>query len=86
MRFFFILICLLLPLNTAVAAVDIALRGKDPVRLEDVYQQHGVPYIAIEDALSAVGLKGHWDAISHSFLIRTRHGWAEISRRCTTSI
>lgn len=79
MRFFIILICLLLPLHSAVAAVDIALRGKDPVHLEDVYQQQGIPYIAIEDALDAVGLTGHWNPISHSFLIRTRHGWAEIS-------
>ena len=79
MRFFIIIICLLQPLNSAVAAVDIALQGKDPVRLEDVYQQQGIPYIAIEDALDAVGLKGHWNPISHSFLISTRHGWAVIS-------
>ena len=79
MRFFIILICLFLPLHSAVAAVDIGLRGKDPVRLKDVYQQRGVPYIAIEDALAAVGLKGHWNSISHSFLISTKHGRAEIS-------
>ncbi len=79
MRFFIVLICLLLPLDSAIAAVDIALRGKDPVRLEDVYQQQGIPYIAIEDALGAVGLTGHWNSISHSFKIRTKHGWAEIS-------
>ena len=79
MRFFIIFICLLLPLDSAVAAVDIALRGKNPVRLEDVYQQQGIPYIAIEDALDAVGLTGHWNSISHSFFIKTRHGVAEIS-------
>ena len=79
MRFFIILLCLFLPGHSAVAAVDIALRGKDPVRLEAVYQQQGVPYIAIEDALDAVGLKGHWNSISHSFQISTKHGWAEIS-------
>jgi N-acetylmuramoyl-L-alanine amidase len=79
MHFFMILFCLFLPLHSAFAAVDIALRGKDPVRLEDVYQQDGIPYIAIEDALDVVGLTGHWNSISHSFLIRTNHGWAEIS-------
>ena len=79
MRFFIILICLLLPSHSAVAAVDIALRGKNPVHLEDVYQQQGVPYIAIEDALSAVGLRGHWNSISHSFLISTKRGLAVIS-------
>ena len=79
MRFFVFLFCLFLPLNTSFAAVDIALRGKDPVRLEDVYQQDGIPYIAIEDALSAVGLQGHWNSISHNFRITTKYGWAEIS-------
>lgn len=61
------------------AAVDIAPRGKRPVRLNDVYQQGGVPYIAIEDALDAVGLTGHWNSIKHTFRIRTKRGWAEIS-------
>jgi N-acetylmuramoyl-L-alanine amidase len=79
MRFVIILICFLLPFHSALAAVDIALRGKEPVRLDDVYQQQGVPYIAVEDALSAVGLRGHWDSISHSFLIKTRRGTAVIS-------
>jgi N-acetylmuramoyl-L-alanine amidase len=79
MRLYIILFCLFFPLFPAAAAVDIGLRGKDPARLEDVYQQDGVPYIAIEDALDVVGLTGHWNSISHSFLIRTKHGWGEIS-------
>lgn len=80
MRFFIILLSLfLLSLNSATAAVDISLRGQDPVRIQDVYQQDGVPYIAIEDALDAVGLTGHWNSISHSFLIRSKYGWGEIS-------
>jgi len=79
MRFFIILLCFFLPFQSAFAAVDIALRGKKPVRLEDVYQQDGVPYIAIEDALNVVGLTGHWDSIRHSFLIKTKRGQAVIS-------
>jgi N-acetylmuramoyl-L-alanine amidase len=79
MRVLIILFCLFIPSFTAIAAVDIGLRGKDPVRLKDVYQQDGVPYIAIEDALDVVGLTGHWDSISHSFLIRTKRGWGKIS-------
>ena len=76
-----ILVCLMLLFlaGFAQAAVDIAPRGKDPVRLTDVYQQGGVPYVAIEDALDAVGLTGHWNSIKHTFRIRTRRGWAEIS-------
>ncbi len=79
MRFLIIMCCLFLPLHSAFAAVDIALRGKDPVRLEDVYQQDGIPYVAIEDALDVVGLTGHWNSIQHSFRIKTKYGWAEIS-------
>ncbi len=79
MRFFIVLLCIFLPLHSAFAAVDIGLRGKKPVRLEDVYQQDGIPYIAIEDALDVVGLTGHWNSISHSFIIRSKYGKAEIS-------
>lgn len=61
------------------AAVDIAPRGKDPVRLEDVYQQDSKPYVAIDDILPAVGLSGHWNSVRHVYRIRTRRGWAEIS-------
>lgn len=61
------------------AAVEISSRGESPVRLNDVYQQAGVPYVAVEDALDAVGLTGHWNSIKHTFRIRTKRGWAEIS-------
>ncbi len=74
----FLFIAMLLA-GPCLAAVDIAPRGKPPVRLEDVYQQGGVPYIAVEDALSAVGLRGHWNSVKHTFRIRTSRGWAEIT-------
>ncbi len=79
MRYLFLLCFLLIPFNPVFAAVDIAIQGKDPVRLEDVYQQGGIPYIAIEDVLDVVGLSGHWDSIGHVFKIKTKHAWAEIS-------
>ncbi|MBN1958931.1 MAG: N-acetylmuramoyl-L-alanine amidase [Desulfuromonadales bacterium] len=79
MRLLIFFLCLIIPLQTAFAAVDIALRGREPVRIEDVYQQNGIPYIAIEDALDAVGLSGHWNSTEHIFRIKTRRGWAEIS-------
>ncbi len=74
----FLFIAMLLA-GPSLAAVDIAPRGKPPVRLDDVYQQSGVPYIAIEDVIDAVGLKGHWNSVKHTFRIRTSRGWAEIS-------
>ena len=77
--FYLLLFFVCLPWQSAHGAVDIALRGLDPVRLEDIYQQDGDPYIAVADAINAVGLSGHWDAIEHVFKIRTPRGWAEIS-------
>ena len=79
MRFVVLILCLILPLQPASAAVDIALKGRDPVRVEDVYQQKGVPYIAVEDALDAVGMSGYWNSTQHIFRIKSRRGWAEIS-------
>lgn len=79
MRLVLLVITFTLLTSPLLAAVDIAPRGKRPVRLEDVYQQSGVPYIAIEDAIGAVGLKGHWNSVKHTFRIRTKRGWAEIS-------
>lgn len=79
MRLILSILLLILVATPLLAAVDIAPRGKNPVRLEDVYQQGGVPYVAIEDALDAVGLTGHWNSIKHTFRIRTQRGWAEIS-------
>jgi len=79
MRRFFLVIFLSCFVQPLWAAVEIAPRGKAPVHLDDVYQQSGVPYIAIEDAIDAVGLTGHWNSVRHVFRIRTRRGWAEIS-------
>ncbi|NOY14499.1 MAG: N-acetylmuramoyl-L-alanine amidase [Deltaproteobacteria bacterium] len=79
MRLILSILLILLVAGPLSAAVDIAPRGKNPVRLEDVYQRNGVTYVAIEDALDAVGLTGHWNSIKHIFRIRTRRGWAEIS-------
>lgn len=79
MRRILLILLFVLVAGPLPAAVDIAPRGKDPVRLTDVYQQNGVPYVAVEDALDAVDLAGHWNSIKHIFRIRTRRGWAEIS-------
>lgn len=79
MRPILLFILFFLMTTPLLAAVDIGPRGKDPQRIEDVYQQDGIPYIAIEDIIGAVRLKGHWNSVKHSFRIKTRRGWAEIS-------
>ncbi len=79
MRLIPFMICLLLWCQPVFAAVDLGVRGKDPVRLEDVYHRDGIPFVAIDDVLPAVGLSGYWDDIKHIYRIRTSRGWAEIS-------
>ncbi len=65
---------------TAVsAAVTIALPGGEEHRIEDVYQQDGTVYIALDDLLQAVGLRGQWDSVKHSYKISSPAGTAEVS-------
>lgn len=79
MRCLVLILWLFFSASSAYSAVDVALRGKDPVHIKDVYQLNGVPYVAIEDTLDAVGLTGHWDSVNHKFRIKSKAGWAEIS-------
>ncbi|MFO7577759.1 MAG: N-acetylmuramoyl-L-alanine amidase [Pelovirga sp.] len=62
--------------SPALSAVELSLRGQQPVVIEDVYQHNGEPHVAVEDILAAVGLTGNWDAVAHSYRIRTSRGWA----------
>lgn len=78
-KFLFIL-TLLLWLTTPVAAdIELAPKGKPPLRLSDVYLMRDLVYVAVDDMLDAVSLRGHWDSVRHVFRIRTAQGWAELS-------
>lgn len=79
MRLILIFICLLCSVQSVFSAVEIGVHGRSPILLEDVYQQGGVPYVAVDDILPAVGLSGHWNSIKHIYRIKSVHGWAEIS-------
>ncbi len=71
---------LVLVLSTlGFAAVELAPKGKPPLRLNDVYLLQGLPYVAVDDMLDAVSLRGHWDSVKHVYRIRTARGWAELS-------
>lgn len=61
------------------ADVELAPEGKSPLRLGDVYLLGGIPYVAVDDMLDAVSLRGHWDSVKHVYRIRTSRGWAELS-------
>jgi len=75
MRFFLVLCCFLALGAPVFAAVELTVRGQQPVVIEDVYQQQGVSYVALEDILKVVDLSGNWDAVAHTYRIRTGRGW-----------
>lgn len=81
MRLTFLLITLFSTFFCAqsFAELELAPQGKDPVRLTDVYSYDGVPFVAVDDALAAVSLRGHWNSIRHVYRIKTARGWAEIT-------
>lgn len=61
------------------AVVELALEGQPPALLEEVYLRDGVSYLAIDDVLKPLGLRGKWDAVEHIYRIRTPRGTAIIS-------
>lgn len=75
MRSLLILCCFLVLGVPVFAAVELTVRGQQPVIIEDVYQQQGVSYVALEDILKVVDLSGNWDAVAHTYRIRTSRGW-----------
>ena len=77
--FSILLLLFLLWAAPAVADIELAPKGKPPLRLTDVYLYQGLPYVAVDDVLDAVSLRGHWDSVTHVYRIRTSHGWAELS-------
>ncbi len=73
------LLLLLFLATPGLADVELAPKGKPPLRLSDIYLSQGLPYIAVDDMLDAVSLRGHWDSVKHVYRIRTARGWAELS-------
>ncbi|MFO7766563.1 MAG: N-acetylmuramoyl-L-alanine amidase [Pelovirga sp.] len=80
MRLFIVLCCSIVFSSSPVAAaVEVALRGQEPVQIEDVYRQQGLSYVAVEDLLKVVGLSGYWDSVAHTYRIRTDRGWVVLT-------
>ena len=65
--------------SPCLADIELAPKGKPPLRLTDVYLLHGLSYVALDDVLDAVSLRGHWNSVRHVYRIRTADGWAELS-------
>lgn len=78
-KLLYILIAILLTSTPVAADIELAPKGKPPLRLGDVYLLRGLAYVAVDDMLDAVSLRGHWDSVRHVYRIRTSRGWAELS-------
>lgn len=77
----FLLFAFILP-PFAEAAVELSLSGRAPVIIQEVYNQGGVAYVALDQALPALGMVGHWDSVEHIYSIKTPQGTAVIFPGC----
>jgi N-acetylmuramoyl-L-alanine amidase len=73
------LLLLLVLLGLAAAAqarVELFLPGNPSVTIDEIYLREGVAYLAIDDVLAPLGLRGQWDSVEHIYNIKsaTRSG------------
>ncbi|WP_020675750.1 N-acetylmuramoyl-L-alanine amidase family protein [Geopsychrobacter electrodiphilus] len=78
-KLLYLIFLLLLLTAPAYADIELAPKGKQPLLLTDVYLQNGLPYVALDDVLDAVSLRGDWDSVKHVYRINTPQGTAELS-------
>ncbi len=60
----------------AVASVEIGRGGRPPVTIEDVYLHEGIPYVAIDEILGPLGVRGGWNSVEHVYSFTTPQGKA----------
>ena len=61
------------------AAIELSRANGDKLVLQETYQREGVAFVAIDEVLAAVGLRGRWDNVDHVYRIETKQGTAVIS-------
>ncbi len=79
LRVFSSFLLLLLLAAPAGAAVELALGGRSPVTIDEVYHRDGVAYLPVDDVLPVLKLSGKWDSVAHLYRIKTSYGTAIIS-------
>jgi N-acetylmuramoyl-L-alanine amidase len=79
LRLFVVFLMLAILGGTAEGAVELALEGRQPVTIEEVYHRNGVVFLALEDVLPPLELSGKWDSVDHVYRIKTPRGVAVIS-------
>jgi len=67
---------LLLLVQSAWAVVEVARQGDPVMRIEDVYNLDGVPYISLDDVLEYLEVNGRWDSVAHLYYLPTPSGEA----------
>jgi N-acetylmuramoyl-L-alanine amidase len=72
-----VVICLA-TVSAAHASVELAWSGNKPQVIDEVYLHQGVSYLAIDDVLSALGMRGDWSAVEHKYFFRTPEGRASL--------
>ncbi|OQY20281.1 MAG: hypothetical protein B6I36_01445 [Desulfobacteraceae bacterium 4572_35.1] len=71
------LVCTILCCTVTVyGAIELSRQGRTPQLIKDVYHKDGTPYIAIDDALPALGMSGYWDSVAHVYKIKSPRGRA----------
>lgn len=81
-RFLLVLVVFLVTPAVSHATVELGLNGRSPVLIQDVYNHGGIAYIALDEALPALGMRGHWNSVKHVYTIRTFRGKALIFPGC----
>jgi len=72
-----LLICLF-PVPSVLASVELSWSGEPPKTIDEVYHYQGVAYLALDDVLEVLGLRGDWSSVDHLYRLRTPVGRASL--------
>lgn len=76
MKHFLTVFMLLLVTQPVWAVVEVARLGDPVMRIEDVYNLDGVPYISLDEVLEYLEINGRWDSVAHLYYLPTPSGEA----------
>lgn len=70
-----LLLCLVSP---GLASVEMAWSGLKPRVINEVYNRGGIAYLAIDDVMKALRIKGRWSSVDHRYRFNTPMGKASL--------
>jgi len=74
MKKFLLIILLLVVAQASSAVVEVSRQGEPVMRIEDVYNLDGVPYVALDEVLDYLEIEGRWDSVEHLYHLPTPAG------------